>query len=170
MGLLGDAGASACFCPTTERDLADGIGPARALADAGARLALGSDQHAVVDLLEEARALEMHERLVTGARGRFAPAALVAALTEDGHASLGWPEAGRIEVGGIADLVAVRLDSVRTAGVDPAQVVLAATAADVDTVVVGGEVVVHGGRHTLGDVGQLLDRAITNVWSRSAGS
>ncbi|MEJ7726489.1 MAG: formimidoylglutamate deiminase [Actinomycetes bacterium] len=170
VGLLGDAGASACFCPTTERDLADGIGPARALADAGARLTLGSDQHAVVDLLEEARALEMHERLVTGARGRFAPAALVAALTEDGHASLGWPEAGRIEAGGIADLVAVRLDSVRTAGVDPAQVVLAATAADVDTVVVGGEVVVHGGRHALGDVGQLLDRAITNLWSRPAGS
>src|SRR5262249_19871786 len=51
--LLGDAAASVCFCPTTERDLADGIGAARPLADAGARLCLGSDSHAVIDLLEE---------------------------------------------------------------------------------------------------------------------
>ena len=83
---LGTAGAYACFCPTTERDLADGIGPARALADVGARLTLGSDQHAVIDLLEEARALEMDERLASRERGRFAPAALVDALTVDGHA------------------------------------------------------------------------------------
>ena len=41
--LLGGAGACCCLCPTTERDLADGIGPARALRDAGAPLALGSD-------------------------------------------------------------------------------------------------------------------------------
>ena len=65
IALLGGAGASVCLCPTTERDLADGIGPARALADAGARLALGSDSHAVIDLLEEARAVELDERLAS---------------------------------------------------------------------------------------------------------
>ena len=52
---LGDTGTGVCFCPTTERDLADGIGPARALADAGSPLSLGSDSHAVIDLFEEAR-------------------------------------------------------------------------------------------------------------------
>jgi cytosine/adenosine deaminase-related metal-dependent hydrolase len=56
--------------------------------------------------------------------------------------------------------VAVRLDSVRTAGIDPAQVVLAATAADVDTVIVDGSVVVRGGVHRLGAVGPLLADAI----------
>ena len=71
LATLGRTGTTCCFCPTTERDLADGIGPARALLDAGSPLCLGSDQHAVVDLLEEARALEMHERLVTLQRGRF---------------------------------------------------------------------------------------------------
>ncbi len=69
---LGRQRATACFCPTTERDLADGIGPARALADAGARLTLGSDQHAVIDPFEEVRGLEMHERLTSNERGRFA--------------------------------------------------------------------------------------------------
>ncbi len=155
---LGSSGAGVCLCPTTERDLADGIGPARALADAGVALSLGSDQHAVVDLIEDARAVEMHERLASGERGRFAPAELLAALTN--HAPLGRPGAGRLAPGAPADLVAVRLDSVRTAGTDPAQIVFTATAADVDTVLVGGAPVVRDGRHRLGDVGALLAAAI----------
>lgn len=157
------SGTFACFCPTTERDLADGIGPARALADAGATLTLGSDQHAVIDLFEEARGLEMHERLSTRQRGRFSPAELLQALTGDGHRSLGWDELGRLEPGAPADLVAVRLDSVRTAGTQPSQAVYSATATDVDTVVVGGEMVVSEGRHRLGDVGALLRSAIDNL-------
>ncbi len=160
IALLGSSDAHACFCPTTERDLADGIGPARALHDAGVRLTLGSDQHAVTDMFEEARGLEMNERLASGQRGRFTPAELATALTSDGHASLGWPEAGRIEVGAPADLVAVRVDSVRTAGIDPAQVVLVATAVDIHTVVSAGRVVVRDGAHLLGDVGQVLTDAI----------
>lgn len=63
--LLGGAGTGVCMCPTTERDLADGIGPAVALGRAGCPLSLGSDSHAVIDLLEEARALELNERLRT---------------------------------------------------------------------------------------------------------
>lgn len=160
---LGRAGVTACLCPTTERDLADGIGPARALADAGARLALGSDQHAVVDPFEEARGLEAHERLASGKRGRFAPTELLDASTN--HACLGWPDAGRLAVGARADLVAVRTDSVRTAGADPAQVLFAATASDVHTVVVDGREVVRGGRHRLGDVAALLAAAIEPLWA-----
>jgi formiminoglutamate deiminase len=162
--LLGDSGTTACFCPTTERDLADGIGPARALRDAGSPLALGSDQHAVIDLLEEARALELNERLASHRRGRFTQAALVDALTWRGHASIGWPDLGRIAVGSPADLVAVRLDSVRTSGTRPDQVVMSAAAADVDTVLVGGRVVVRAGAHVLGDVGALLTAAISPLW------
>ncbi len=158
VALLGGSRTTACLCPTTEADLADGIGPARALRDAGCPLALGGDQHAVTDPFAEARGLELHERLASGRRGRFAPADLLDALTA--HAALGWPDAGRLVPGARADLVAVRLDTPRTAGVDPAQVVLAASAADVDTVVVDGRVVVAGGRHVLGDVGALLRTAI----------
>jgi cytosine/adenosine deaminase-related metal-dependent hydrolase len=160
---LGRTRIAACFCPTTERDLADGIGPARALRDAGAELSLGSDQHAVIDLFEEARGLEMHERLASLERGRFTLADLLHAATR--HDTLGWSDAGRLEVGARADLVAVRLDSPRTAGVDPAQILLAATAADVDTVVVDGRPVVSGGNHRLGDVGRLLGGAIEPLWA-----
>ncbi|MFC4853585.1 formimidoylglutamate deiminase [Actinophytocola glycyrrhizae] len=163
---LGSSGTAVCFCPTTEADLADGIGPARELADAGAPLSLGSDQHAVVDPLAEARALEHGERLRTGLRGRFAPGELVTALTSAGNAALGWPDAGTIAPGAPADLVAVRLDSVRTAGSRPDQVLYAATAADVRTVVSNGVVIARDGHHTrLGDVGGLLTEAIEELWA-----
>jgi formiminoglutamate deiminase len=69
VALLGATGTGVCLCPTTERDLADGIGPARALADAGSPLCLGSDSHAVIDLFEEARAVELDERLASERRG-----------------------------------------------------------------------------------------------------
>ncbi|RKS75661.1 formiminoglutamate deiminase [Motilibacter peucedani] len=163
--ILGGSGTRICACPTTERDLADGIGPMRLLVTAGSPLCLGSDSHAVIDLLEEARALEMHERLATRRRGSFSPAELVDALTADGHAALGWPEAGRIETAAPADLVAVRLDSVRTAGSTPEQLVLAASSPDVHTVVVGGRTVVRDGAHALGDVGALLCDAVSSLWA-----
>jgi formiminoglutamate deiminase len=162
---LGAARTTACFCPTTERELADGIGPARALADAGSPLCLGSDSHAVVDLFEEARAVELHQRLATGRRGHHRPAELLAAATQAGMDALGW-DAGRLAPGRLADLVTVRLDSVRLAGTRPAeavdQLVFAATAADVTSVVAGGRQVVRDGHHLLlGDVGATLARALT---------
>jgi formiminoglutamate deiminase len=165
IGILGQARVTACFCPTTEQDLADGIGPARALADAGARLSLGSDQNAVVDLIGEARALESGERLASLRRGRFRPDELLAAATA--HGSLGWPDAGAIAPGLRADLVCVRTDTVRTAGADPAQILLAATAADIDSVWVDGAPVVSGGAHRLGDVAGLLRDAIGGLWEGS---
>lgn len=163
VALLGGSGTAVCACLSTEADLADGIGPFRRLHDAGSPLCLGTDQHASADLIAEARLLEASERLTSGARGRFAPAELVAALAR--HEVLGWADAGRIAPGQRADLVAVWLDTPRTAGCAPAQVVLAATAADVHTVVVDGRVVVREGRHVLGDVGRLLADAIEPLWA-----
>ncbi|WP_138759174.1 formimidoylglutamate deiminase [Modestobacter altitudinis] len=160
---LAATGTGVCACPSTEADLADGIGPFRRLADAGVPLCLGSDQHVRGDLLGEAQALEATARLVSGERGRFTPAELVTALTAAGHRALGWPDAGRLAVGQRADLVAVRRDSVRTAGCAPGELPLVAAAADVTTVVVEGRVVVEDGRHVLGDVGALLAAAIGDL-------
>jgi cytosine/adenosine deaminase-related metal-dependent hydrolase len=157
--ILGDQ--HVCLCPSTERDLADGIGPARALADAGARLSLGSDSQAVIDLFEEARGVELDERLATERRGHFTAAELLTAATATGHAALGWDDAGTIAAGRRADLVAVSLESVRTAGVDPGGLVFAATAADVTHVVADGRLIVDGGRHTAFDVPAALREALT---------
>jgi formiminoglutamate deiminase len=162
--LLGGSGTTACLCPTTERDLGDGVAPASRLAAAGSPLALGSDSHAVVDLLEEARAVELDERLVSGRRGLHRPLDLLGAATAGGMRSLGW-DAGTIAPGRLADLVALRLDSPRLAGAGPdvllASVVFAGSAADVTDLVVGGRRIVAGGRHLLvGDVPAALAGAI----------
>lgn len=153
--LLGGSRTGVCFCPTTERDLADGIGPAPQLRDAGSPLSLGSDSHAVIDLLEEARALELNERLRSRTRGHFTAAQLLRAASEEGHGALGWPEAGRIEKGSYADLTTLDLTSVRTAGAAPEHAaqtaVFAASAADVRHTVVGARHIVRDGRHRLVD-------------------
>ena len=164
--LLGDTGTGVCFCPTTERDLADGIGPARALLDSGSPLSLGSDSHAVIDLFEEARAVELDERLRTERRGHFTAEELLTSATVTGHRALGWSDAGRIAPGCRADLVTVDLDSVRTTGAEPlAAAVFAATAADVTHVVIDGRPIVADRRHTTLDVPADLRSAIAAVTS-----
>jgi len=165
---LGASGSSVCICPTTERDLADGIGLAGPSAAAGARLCVGSDSHAVIDLFEETRGIELDERLATGERGHHLGVELLAAATCGGAVALGWTEAGSLAPGGLADLVALRLDSVRVAGTDADNLVdtavFVATAADVRDVMVGGRWVVRDGRHVTLDVPALLASAIAEAW------
>lgn len=169
--LLCDTTTAICMCPTTERDLADGIGPARALASSGCPVVLGSDSHAVIDLFEEARALELNERLATQRRGHWTAAALLHAATEAGHASLGWPESGRIAVGAAADFCTIALDTPRTAGpalrLGAETAVFAAGAADVRDVIVAGREIVRDGVHqTVPDTGPALRSAIAAVMAR----
>ena len=152
-----------CFCPTTERDLGDGIGPAATLLAGRGPFSLGSDSHAVIDLFEEARAVELDERLARRERGIISAAALLDPATAAGQRTLGWTEAGVLRVGAHADLVAVDTRSVRTAGggATAENVVFAASAADVTDVIVDGRQVVSEGRHSaFPDVGDALAEAI----------
>jgi cytosine/adenosine deaminase-related metal-dependent hydrolase len=171
--LLGASAASVCLCPTTERDLADGIGPASRLAAAGTSLCLGSDAHAVIDLWEEARAVELDERLASGRRGQHQPPALLAAATAGGAAALGWTGGGHWQPGAPADFCTLRTDGVALAGTvgsdgrgAAAAAVFAGRASDVTDVVVGGRAVVARGEHcALGPVGPLLRAALAGLSS-----
>jgi formimidoylglutamate deiminase len=138
-----------CACPSTEADLGDGIVPAREFLAGGTTLALGSDSNAVIDLVQEARLLEMHERLRDQARlilrddeGRVAPN-LLAAATTGGARSLDWPELGRLAVGSPFDAAVIDLDHRMLAGVPTDSVLdalmLAGTADPVSQVWVGGK-------------------------------
>ncbi len=121
----------------------------------------------MIDPMEEARAVELDERLASGERGRHDATGLMAAATGAGHASIGWPEAGRIEAGAIADLVTIRLDGVRTAGAGSANAlesaVFASGPGDVDRVVAGGREIVRDGRHAELDVARELADSIAAV-------
>ncbi len=164
VAMLGETGAYVCFCPTTERDLADGIGPSRLLHDAGTMLTLGTDSHAVVDAFEEMRAVELDERLASQERGRWSAAELLEAASATGHRSLGFEGAGRIVVGAPADLVTLDVRSPRTAGTGAGleTAVFAASGADVVHVVAQGRVVAEAG--TRAETGAALDHAIHRIW------
>jgi cytosine/adenosine deaminase-related metal-dependent hydrolase len=161
VALLGGSRTRACFCPTTERDLGDGIGPSRRLLEAGAPLTLGSDSHAVIDLFEEMRAVELDERLATRERGHWSAEELLGAATYDGHESLGFDGVGRIAVGARADLVTLDTATVRTAGTgaDAGTAVFAASGADVVRVLRDGTDITPDA----GDLGAELDRVIRRL-------
>jgi formiminoglutamate deiminase len=166
--LLAAGGAAACFCVTTERDLADGIGPAGALVDGGVDLTVGSDSHAVIDLFEELRGIEHGERVISNRRGHLSAPELLTAATSVGARSLGWNSGGSIAVGRLADFVTVSLDSVRLADATDESllesVVFAATASDIRHVIVAGDIVVDDGAHIrITDVPDALREAINAV-------
>jgi formiminoglutamate deiminase len=181
LGRLGLAECGVCACPTTERDLGDGIGPFSALAEAGAVLSIGSDSHAVIDPFEETRAIELNERLSRERRGLSRVQALLDAGTSGGSRALGWPAAG-IRVGAMADLVSIRMGSPRLAGPPsagnldglPASALLArilfsGSSSDVDTVVVGGRVVVREGEHAAYGPPRALAERLGNAVTEALG-
>jgi formimidoylglutamate deiminase len=165
LALLGDARATVCACPTTERDLGDGFLPGAELLDAGARVALGTDSQTAIDFFEEMRLVEYHERLrkqrrvvlaVPGGEGRLEVAPLLFELaTESGARSLG-VEAGALRPGALADFVAVDLEHPALAGWTVESLgALLALSAPADVVVdvwVGGVRRLEGRRHALDGV------------------
>jgi formiminoglutamate deiminase len=141
VALLGSRHVRICASPTTERDLGDRVGPARALAEAGSPLCLGSDSNAVIDILEEARALELDQRRATGRRVIHAPDALLDAATVGGMRALGW-DAGELKAGLLADFATVQPPRTEWRGLGVGYLIFCCSARDVTNVVVGGRTVV----------------------------
>ncbi|GAA2348705.1 formimidoylglutamate deiminase [Saccharopolyspora halophila] len=159
VALLGDSATGVCLCPGTEADLADGIGPAGELRSAGSAMSLGSDGHSSIDILGESQAVEAHQRLATETRGHHTPAEMLEMATA--HSSIGYPDAGRLEVGARADFVAIGMGSARLAGVDPHAVPVVARADDVRDVIVDGRHIVRQGSHVVVDTARELRESIS---------
>ena len=158
---LGAAKAHVCACPSTEKNLGDGVVPGDALRRAGVRISLGSDSQAEIDLLSEARQLEGHLRLFrqrravldTGTDGSEGLArTLLHAATVAGASTLGL-NVGTLSRGTPADFFTVDLKHPTLAGWDGAQVLSAvvwgASAATVREVAVQGRFLVRDGEHVL---------------------
>jgi formimidoylglutamate deiminase len=153
---LARAGAFVCACPTTERNLGDGVVPVDAYFDAGVRIALGSDSQIQIDLLEDARELEYHLRLQKMQRNVLAPdlaRKLFDCATVSGAVSIGLHGGGKIEAGSPADFFTVALDDLSIAGADRdsllTNIVFSLSRTAVRDVVVGGKQIVENGRHRL---------------------
>jgi formimidoylglutamate deiminase len=152
--------ANVCACPTTERNLGDGVVPVDAYFKSGMAVSLGTDSQIQIDLLEDARELEYHLRLQQTARNVLAPAdqvdesALARRLfdcaTISGAVSIGF-NGGKLEPGAPADFFTVDLDDPSIAGSSPdsllANIVFSLSRTAIKDVVVGGKRIVADGRH-----------------------
>jgi formimidoylglutamate deiminase len=160
IGMLAEARAMVCACPTTERNLGDGIIPVDGFFKHGVRVSLGTDSHTEIDLLEDARELEYHLRLQKTERVVLSPApddgksALAARLFEcatvDGARSIAAP-GGVLEAGRQADFFTVDLDDPSIAGASSddllSAIVFSLARTAIKDVVVGGKRIVEDGRH-----------------------
>jgi formimidoylglutamate deiminase len=151
---LARAGAFVCACPTTERNLGDGVVPVDAYLDAGVRISLGSDSQIQIDLLEDARELEYHLRLQKMQRNVLAPELarkLFDCATINGAVSIGLHGGGKIEVGSPADFFTVDLEDLSIAGANPdsllTNIVFSLSRTAVRDVVVGGKQIISHGLH-----------------------
>ena len=161
IGAIARAGALVCACPTTERNLGDGVVPVDAYFNAGVLVALGTDSQIQIDLLEDARELEYHLRLQQTARNVLAPqdetssSALAQRLfncaTINGAKSIGFNGGGKLEPGAPADFFTVDLDDPSIAGASQddllATIVFSLSRTAVRDVVVAGKQIVENGRH-----------------------
>ncbi len=158
---FGETGSNVCACPSTERNLGDGVVAADALLAAGATMSLGSDSQATIDLLDEARQLESHLRLVRLRRAVLDPGKgepdglgrrLLGIATVGGARSLGL-ETGELKPGAPADFFSVDLDHPSLVGATPetllSSVVFGAAGGSVRQVCVAGRNIVSAGRHPL---------------------
>lgn len=176
-------GAMVCACPTTERNLGDGVVPANDYLQNGVQICLGTDSHAQIDLLEDARELEYHLRLQkleravlsenprvsdgppaqnsTRPDSRISDTAelLFDCATTNGARSIGAP-GGALEIGKPADFFTVDLNDPTIAGASPhnllPSIVFSASRAAIREVVVGGKPLVSEGRHLIQE--EVVDR------------
>jgi len=162
---LARARANVCACPTTERNLGDGVVPVDAYFNAGVPVSLGTDSQIQIDLLEDARELEYHLRLQRTARNVLAPdregddpsalaRKLFACATTSGATSIGF-HGGTLEPGSPADFFTVDLDDSSVAGSSPenllANIVFSLSRTAIKDVVVGGKRIVADSRHAQQD-------------------
>ena len=98
LGLLADAGARVCVCPTTEANLGDGFVRVEALCDHRIGIGIGSDSNVRIDPLEELRELEGIARRETGRRNIISTGSLLSFGSDEGAAALGIAEWDDVEV------------------------------------------------------------------------
>jgi formimidoylglutamate deiminase len=180
IGLLARSGPTVCSCPTTERNLGDGVIVADQVMRDGIRIALGSDSQAQIDPLEDARQLEYHLRLDHQQRAildqigdRTLASRLFDCATVNGARSLGL-NSGELVEGSLADFFTIDLDDLSIAGHSGGDLlplaVFSLNRTAIRDVVVNGRWIVRDGRHPLQE--EIVSRykeLHRRLWSSNAG-
>jgi formimidoylglutamate deiminase len=179
--MLADAGATICSCPTTERNLGDGILAADRVMKAGIRVAFGSDSQAQIDPLEDARELDYHLRLTQQQRAildqigeQGLAARLFGCATANGARALAVPS-GTLAADSFADFFTIDLRDISIAGSSAEDllplVVFGMNRTAIRDVAVNGKLVVHDGRHSAQEeIVSRYEEVHAKVWRDSAGA
>jgi formimidoylglutamate deiminase len=161
IAMLAEANATICSCPTTERNLGDGIIAADNVMAAGIRVAFGSDSQAQIDPLEDARELDYHLRLehqeraiLDGIEAQTLASRLFDCATIHGARALDLPGGG-LTSGSFADFFTVDLNDVSIAGHSAEDllplIVFALNRSAIRDVVVNGRFILRDQKHALQD-------------------
>ncbi|MDD4767270.1 MAG: amidohydrolase [Desulfotomaculaceae bacterium] len=147
--ILASKMVSVVHCPQSNMKLASGIAPVAGLIKAGVDVALGTDGAASnnnLDMIEEMRTAALLQKVATGDATVLPAYETLKMATYNGATALGLGDLGQLQPGRLADLILVDL---RRPHLYPmhdlvAHLVYAAHSADVDTVIVNGEIVMEG--------------------------
>jgi len=159
IAMLAEANATICSCPTTERNLGDGIMAADHVMAAGISVAFGSDSQVQIDPLEDARELDYHLRLRQQERAildQIAAQTLASRLfdcaTVHGARALDLPSGG-LTPGSFADFFTVDLNDVSIAGHSAEDllpiIVFGLNRSAIRDVVVNGRFILRDKKHAL---------------------
>ncbi len=175
IAMLAESGATICSCPTTERNLGDGILAAASVMQRDIPVALGSDSQAQLDSLEDARELDYHLRLEAQQRvmldqikGQPIAARLFDCAARNGARAL-QVDAGQLAVGKMADFFTIDLRDLSIAGHSPQDllslIVFGMQRSAIRDVVVHGRRVVWDGSHSSGnEIVERYEELHRKVW------
>ena len=171
--LLAESGATVGHCPHKCAKMAFAMESFDRYLAAGVRIGLGTDTYPL-DIVSEMRYASLISRLVDRNASGARAADLFNAATIGGATALGRNDLGRLAPGAKADVVIIDLRTTRYGPVrDPINALVEyGSGADVETVIVDGEIVVDKGRSTRINDDELFAQAQTGAnraWDNWAG-
>ncbi|GAA1613345.1 amidohydrolase [Leucobacter chromiireducens] len=160
------AGVAVSHNPVSNLKLGTGVAPLPELLAAGIRLTLGTDSVAsnnTLDLFEEIKLASILHRGVREDAAAVRAADVLDIATRRGAEAIGFPDAGALEAGRLADVIALDVTGSAATPFDPAALVshlgFAARGGDVRHVFVGGRHLYADGTHLTLDAAAIRSRA-----------
>jgi 5-methylthioadenosine/S-adenosylhomocysteine deaminase len=169
LSLLAEKNVGVSHCVKSNLKLASGIAPVARMLEKGVRVSLGTDGAASnnsIDIMSEmSTAAKLHKAISEDPTVLRAPTALKMA-TRWGAEVMGMGDVGSLAPGKAADLIVVNLDKPHLSPLYSicSHLVYSARPEDVEDVMVGGKVVVEGGRLVTADEEEILAKA--QWWGR----
>jgi len=155
--------------PSSNLKLASGFAPVQDLLEAGVRVSLGTDGSSSnnnLNMFEEMHIAALLGKAVSGKPKALPADDVLTMATRTGAAALGLPEGtGLMKKGGPADLILVRMDGVhmRPLHNPRSALVYSAQAADVDTVICAGRVLMEHRRLLTIDEDEVVRKAVESI-------